>query len=133
MGMKTMALYGEKADKPFEDFCEYFRGFRDDWIKSLADIQKRRIQEEKLRKMEAAKSRVKNKLKKRPRRETLVAAGVIKEFVKKALEAPPKVPESGRHHSVHLAKDNKRSLKEEADLLASKKKKKKKKKREKES
>merc|ERR1711972_99672 len=119
--------YGEKADKPFEDFCEYFRGFRDDWIKALADIEKRRIQEEKLRKMEAAKNRVKKKLKKRPRRETLVASGLIKEFVKKALEAPPKVPESGgRHHSVHLAKAKKQALKEEADALALSKKKKKK-------
>ena len=31
-GVKTLKLYGEKADKPWEDFSLYFKDFREDWI-----------------------------------------------------------------------------------------------------
>ena len=64
--------------------------------------------------MENAKRKVNKKLGKRPRRETLVQKGLIKDYVKQALAAPPVQSATGRHHSVHLADSHKRKIKEEA-------------------
>merc|ERR1719285_909185 len=130
-GVKTLKLYGEKADKPWEDFSDYFKTFREDWIKACNDVEDRKKKEAKQKKMENAKRKVNKKLGKRPRRETLVQKGLIKDYVKQALAAPPVQSTTGRHQSVHLADSHKRKIKEEADALLSRKSKKKKKKKKK--
>merc|ERR1711879_141873 len=109
-GVKTLKLYGEKADKPWEDFSDYFKTFREDWIKACNDVEDRKKKEAKQKKMENAKRKVNKKLGKRPRRETLVQKGLIKDYVKQALAAPVHMPMSGRHHSVHLETSNKQKL-----------------------
>eukprot|EP00492_Amphilonche_elongata_P000317 TRINITY_DN1166_c0_g1_i1.p1 TRINITY_DN1166_c0_g1~~TRINITY_DN1166_c0_g1_i1.p1 ORF type:complete len:229 (+),score=78.61 TRINITY_DN1166_c0_g1_i1:57-689(+) len=41
-GVKTLKLYGEKPDKNFEDFSEYFKFFREDWMKAIETIANRK-------------------------------------------------------------------------------------------